>query len=51
MNYLLLLCVGVTAAAGDLLVYRWSKTGEVWALGTSLATWCLSLVLFGLLLR
>lgn len=51
MSYLLFFAVGLTAAAGDLLVFRWSKTNESWALVASLVVWCVSLVLFGLLLR
>lgn len=46
-----LLIVGITAASGDILIFRWSKSASPTDLMLSLGSWTISLVLFGLLLR
>jgi len=46
-----MLVVGITAAAGDILIFRWSKSASSVDLLLSLGSWTISLVLFGLLLR
>lgn len=43
--------VGLTAAGGDIFIYRWSRSGASFDMALSLLSWAVSLILFGLFLR
>ena len=51
MLYAAVLVIGILGAAGDLVLYRWSKSNELWELLLGLLLWIVSLVAFGYLLR
>lgn len=51
MFYGMLLLIGVTGAAGDVLLYRWATEHHNGWLAAALSIWAFSLVLFGLLIR
>lgn len=49
--YLLLLLVGLSGGAGDILLYQWAKSSRAGWLVAALASWLVSVLLFGLLLK
>ena len=51
MNFAVLAVIGITAACGDILIFRWSRSNSVSDLLLSIGSWSVSLILFGLMLR
>lgn len=51
MSITVLVTIGITAAMGDVFIFRWSRTNAALDVLLAIGSWTVSLVLFGLLLR
>lgn len=49
--YVLIILVGLTGGAGDILLYKWAKTSQLNWLLASYVAWFCCVTLFGLLFR